>query len=283
MVPAAASDLDDLSGYILPEFDCYGELIAAVDQPLAGLLVRGEGEDFTLRVSAIMERWGMSPEAQALHRALATAFEHKRCFLKLEWCAASDTFERHVAVYYRRRPRIHDALKILAGFAGSCLPLQQFRELGSLLGKDTVHFVSFTARRDQPLWYKFYFSQYLIQESYHSAQMRLQRALQRFSALPAMEARWLAYHDRLAPRHREQTVFVSLAMSEDGIDPSIKIDYPDVSPELAVGLLDGAHAAHAHQRLRWLCGHASRSSLSYLGVRMGSREHPVLKGYADFV
>jgi hypothetical protein len=229
-----------------------------------------------------MQRWRVSAEAQAFHRALAAAFEHKRCFLKLEWCAANNKIERQIAIYYRRRPRIHDALKILAGFAGSCLPLDQFRELGSLLGKDTVHFVSFTARPDQPLWYKFYFSQYLIPESYDSAQMRLQRALQRFSIAPHNLSRWLAYHDRLAPRHREQTVFVSLAMSEDGIDPSIKIDYPDVAPALAVGLLDGRHAAYAEEKLRWLCGQAGRSALSYLGVRMGSQAHPVLKGYADF-
>jgi hypothetical protein len=283
VVPAAGSEIDSLLPYVLPELDYYGELIAAIDQPAAGLLVRGEGSDFTRRANNLMDLWQMSAEARELHLTLAEAFEHKRCFLKLEWHALGDKTERQIAVYYRRRPLIHDALKILAGFAGSCLPVQDLRELGSLLGKDTVHFVSFTARPNNPLWYKFYFSQYLTPQFYESVETRLERAVRRFSAQPAAQARWRAYHDRLAPRHREQTVFVSLAVSEDGADPSIKIDYPDVSPVIAAGMLDGAHSMRAGERLRRLCRQAGRQSLSYLGVRLGSQDYPVLKGYADFV
>ena len=281
--PAAAAEIDDVCRLILPEFDSYGELIAAVDANVAGLLVRGENEEFTRRISALMDSWGMTEEAKQFHHILAETFEHKRIFLKLEWCRIGARLERQIAVYYRRRPHVHDALKILAGFAGRGLPLSDLRELGALLGKETVHFVALTARPDRPLWYKFYFSQYLTPESYASAEARLQRSVDRFAAGSAPAARWAAYHDRLAPRYRPETIFVSLALSEDGTDGSIKIDYPDVSPILASGLLDGAHAVQAAERLRWLCDAADRESLSYLGVRIGGQDHLVLKGYADFL
>ena len=283
MAPAAAGEIDELSSCILPEFDSYGELIAAIDSPVAGLLVRGEGEGFTRRVSELMDLWQMTDEAKQFHLILAEAFEHKRVFLKLEWCALGDKVDRQIAVYYRRRPYVHDGLKILARFAGNCLPLGEFRELGALLGKDTVHFVAFTARPNRPLWYKFYFSQYLTPESFPAAELRLRRAVARFAENATAAKRWTAYHDRLAPRYRTRTVFVSLALSEDGSDGSIKIDYPDVAPALASGLLDGAAAAGAEDRLRWLCDAAQRQTLSYLGVRIGGADHLVLKGYADFL
>ena len=76
MVPTAAEEIGQVSATVLPEFNEYGELIAAVDAPVAGLLVRGEGEEFTRRVSALMERWGMTDEAQRYHLYLADCFEH---------------------------------------------------------------------------------------------------------------------------------------------------------------------------------------------------------------
>ena len=282
LAPAAVSEIDDVARCVFPEFDSYGELIAAVDSPVVGLLVRGEGEEFTRRVSTLMDSWHMTDEAKQFHLTLAEAFDHKRAFLKLEWCVLNDKMERQIAVYYRRRPCVHDALKILAGFAGSCLQLGEFRELGALLGKDTVHFVAFTARPNRPLWYKFYFSQYLTPKSFQGVEARLRRAVERFAAAPTALPRWLAYHDRLAPRYRAQTVFTSLALCEDGSDGSLKIDYPDVAPMVTAGLLDGTAAVQTQERLRWLCDAAGRETLSYLGVRIGAADHLVLKGYADF-
>lgn len=280
VVPGALADVDALGDAIGPELDAYGEFMASAEAPVAGVLVRGEGAGFTRRVAALLDDWGMPEESRRFHATLAEAFEHKRVFLKLEWQRAAKT-ERQVAVYYRRRPRVHDALKLLAAFTGTCLRLQDFRELGALLGKDTVHFVAFTTRADAPLQYKFYFSQYLTPDSYAAADHRLQRCVQRFVGDSPAVTRWLAYRDMLAPRHREQTLFVSLAQSEDGGDGSLKIDYPDVAPLVAAGLLDGRSAAQAEERLRWLCEAAGRDELSYLGLRLGAGAHPVLKGYAD--
>ena len=106
MAPAAASEIDDVARCILPEFDSYGELIAAMDSPVVGLLVRGEGRKFTQRVSDLMKSWQMTEEAKRFQLTLAEAFDHKRVFLKLEWCVVGDRIERQIAVYYRRRPSV---------------------------------------------------------------------------------------------------------------------------------------------------------------------------------
>jgi hypothetical protein len=280
-VPAAAEEINEVGRTVLPEFNVYGELIAAVEAPVAGLLVRGEGQGFARRVSELMARWGMTQEAQRYHLHLADAFEHKRMFLKLEWRAVGQETVRQIAVYYRRRPTVHDALRILTRFAGDAVPVAEVRELGSLLGKDTVHFVAFTARPQSPIWHKFYFSQYLTPEAFTCAEARLHRVAGRFASEARSVARWAAYHDRLARRHCTDTLFVSLAVTEDGCDGSLKIDYPGVSPVVAAGLLDGPAADRAYGRLQRLCDAAGRPALSYLGVRIGAGEPLVLKGYAD--
>lgn len=281
VVAGAAPDVEMVCRLIEPELESYGEVIAAVEQNAAGLLVRGEGESFTERVGELMGGWGMSDEARHYHRHLATAFEHKRVFLKLEWCEVDGRIERQIAVYYRRRPHVHEALQILTRFAGYGLPLETFRELGSILGKDTVHFVAFTARPDRPLWHKFYFSQYVTPESYGRVEARLQRAVEHVAPNSGPVARWAAYRDRLAPVYRSCTLFVSRAISEDGVDGSIKLDYPDVSPVVAAGLLDGTGGNRAASRLRRVCEATDRQTLSYLGVRLGAGSQVVLKGYAD--
>ncbi|MGE3154218.1 MAG: hypothetical protein AB7G48_14350 [Nitrospiraceae bacterium] len=282
VVAGAVMDVETAGRLIQPELESYGEVIAAVEQNVAGLLVRGEGESFTERVGELMEAWGMSDEARRYHRHLAAAFEHKRVFLKLEWCEVDCRVERQIAVYYRRRPHVHEALQILTRFAGYGLSVDALRELGSILGKDTVHFVAFTARPDRPLWHKFYFSQYVTAESYARVEARLQRAAGCTTASSGSVARWTVYQDRLAPPYRPCTLFVSRAISEDGVDDSIKIDYPEVPPVIAAGLLDGAEAERAGSRLRRLCDAAGRQALSYLGVRIGAGSRLVLKGYADF-
>ena len=121
LAPAAAAEIDDVARCIFPEFDSYGELIAAIDSPVVGLLVRGEGQDFTLRVSELMELWHMTEEAKQFHLILAEAFAHKRIFLKLEWCVLNDKIERQIAVYYRRRPHVHEG-KNGQSRSGRCSP-----------------------------------------------------------------------------------------------------------------------------------------------------------------
>jgi hypothetical protein len=281
IAPAAAYEIDDVAAKLLPEIGHYGELIASHDGRTAGVLTRGEDANFTARIQALLHAWRMPPETIALHAAAARAFEHKRCFVKLEWRATASGVERLAAVYYRRRPRIEDALDLVR--RGADLPVGYFHELARLLGKHTVHFVCLTARPSAPAFYKMYFSQYLIPDTYEAARIRLARALSRFAPQPAAVARWAAYHERFAPLHRDQTVFVSLALTPQGLDPSIKVDYPDVPPGIAVGVLDPANQPSVATQFRLLCERAGRPALSFLGVRLGRAAEPVLKGYADFV
>lgn len=281
-MPDAVEQMESLESILLPEFEQYGELIAATDHPLAGFLLRGEGAGFTDRIQRLLRQWALGEEAAFVHAHLAGAFEHKRCFLKLEWSGHAAAVDRQVAIYYRRRPKLHEALKILAASTGTTVPLDDLRELGALLGKDTVHFVSAVMRPGRPLHYKLYFSQYVTPESHEQVFARLQRAIRRFAGQPAAEARWAAYHDRLSSRQLAHTLFVSLAVSEDGTDSSLKIDYPDVAPVVAAGLLDGVRLMQAEESLRHLCEAAGRTILSYLGVRIQAEGDPVLKGYADF-
>ena len=282
-VPDAVDHVGAIGPIISPEFEQYGELIAATDHSLAGLLVRGEGAGFTDRIQQLLRQWAFGNEAASVHARLASAFEHKRCFLKLEWCGHAKGVERQVAIYYRRRPRLHEALKIVTQSAGTTVALDDLRELGALLGKDTVHFVSAVIRPGRPIHYKLYFSQYVTPDSYEAVFERLQRALRRFSGQTAAEARWATYHDRLSSRQLAHTLFVSLAVSEDGTVPSLKIDYPGVSPVVAAGLLEGVRLRQTEASLRRLCEAAGRTDLSYLGVRIHAEGDPVLKGYADFL
>lgn len=282
-VPDALDHVAAIGPIISPEFEQYGELIAATDHPLAGLLLRGEGSGFTDRIQGLLRQWDLGEEAAFVHAHLAAAFEHKRCFLKLEWCGNATGVDRQVAVYYRRRPKLHEALQIVAQSAGTTVALDDLRELGALLGKDTVHFVSAVLRPGRPIHYKVYFSQYVTPDSYGAVFVRLQRALRRFAGQTAAEARWASYHDRLSSRQLAHTLFVSLAVSEDGTDPSLKIDYPGVSPIVAAGLLEGVRLRQTEAGLRQLCEAAGRRDLSYLGVRIYAEGDPVLKGYADFL
>ncbi len=283
LLPDAVEQVAVVEPIVSPEFEQYGELLAATDHPSVGLLVRGEGSGFTDRIQGLLRQWALGDEAMFVHAGLADAFEHKRCFLKLEWCGHAAGVTRQVAIYYRRRPKLHDALKIVAESAGTTVPVDDLRELGALLGKDTVHFVSAVMRLGRPVHYKLYFSQYVTPESHGQVFARLQRAMRRFAGSSESEARWAAYHDRLSSRQLAHTLFVSLAVSEDGTDPSLKIDYPGVSPVVAAGLLDGARIRQTEASLRHLCEAAGRTDLSYLGVRIHAGGDPVLKGYADFI
>ncbi|GAB1723250.1 MAG: hypothetical protein NTNFB01_21460 [Nitrospira sp.] len=282
-MPNAVEEVAGLESILLPEFEQYGELIAATDHSLAGLLLRGEGSGFTDRIQGLLRQWDLGDEAAFVQARVAGAFEHKRCFLKLEWCGHATGVDRQAAVYYRRRPKLHEALKIVAQSAGTTVALDDLRELGALLGKDTVHFVSAVMRPGRPIHYKLYFSQYVTPASHEQVFGRLQRAMRRFAGQPSAEGRWATYHDRLSSRQLAHTLFVSLAVSEDGTDPSLKVDYPGVAPVVAAGLLDGARLRQTEARLRHLCEAAGRTELSYLGVRIRAEGDPVLKGYADFV
>lgn len=266
-----------------PELDTYGELIVNRRGTLAGFMTRGETVSFAARVRDQFAAFDVPDELMRQHGHWTGRLGPGRSFMKLEWDGTGNAAPSRLAAFYvRRRLPVREAVALIAANASGALPTAHFVTLARLLGKETVHFMAMAGRPGSPVHYKLYFSQLQRPETADATRVRLARALAQFAPHQAAVARWAAYHDMLAPIGREQTLFVSLAMTRDGIQPSIKIDYPDVAPDVAVGVLDVAEQQEAAARFEALCDRAGIRRLSYLGVRLGVGDTPVLKGYADF-
>ena len=246
-------------------------------------MTRGEGPDFTARAARWLERWGASEALRSHHERLARHFEHMRAFLKVEWHPRDEGWERLVACYYRRRPPLAEAIGVVGEALEAGDDLDCFKVLARTLGKATVHFVASAGGRAPGLHHKLYFSAVR-----HARQPRRGADAARPRNPPLRGrtrragARWAGYRDVLCPRSRVQTVFVSINHAPQPGYPSLKIDYPDVAPVAAVGVLDEERQEPVERRLRDLCELAGREDLSYLGVRMAAGPVPTLKGYADF-
>lgn len=281
--PSAVVEGAEAAARFAPEFEQYGELIRNRRGDLAGFMIRGEDADFAARVGIQLEKFDAPEEARRQHAHWLAEIGPKRAFFKMEWQRGPDgSVQRLAAFYIRRRLPVTDVIALIAANAEGALPTAHFLTLARLLGKETVHFIAFTCRPGEPLHYKLYFSQWHNAANSEAVQIRLGRALSRFAPHQPALARWAAYHDCLTPAGPERTLFVSLAMTRDGVQPSIKIDYPAVAPDVAVGLLDEADQAATAEGFIDLCNRAGTDRLSFLGLRLGLGVVPVLKGYADF-
>jgi hypothetical protein len=281
--PAAAAEAAAAAERFAPEFAQYGELIRDRRGDLAGFMVRGEDRDFAARVRAQLVEIAVPEEALRQQASWLTAIGPQRTFLKLEWLPGpGTTVSRVAALYVRRRLPVAEAIALISAGAAGALPTAHFHTLARLLAKETVHFIALACRPGELVHYKLYFSQLQDATNREAVQVRLGRALVHYAPHRAAVARWAAYHDRLAPAGPERTLFVSLAMTRDGVQPSIKIDYPEVAPDVAVSVLDVAEQQPAAEGFAELCRQAGTDRLSFLGLRLGVGAVPVLKGYADF-
>lgn len=281
--PSAADAAHEAAARFAPELANYGELILNRRGTLAGFMTRGETESFANRVRDQFAAFAVPDELMRQHAHWRDCLGPGRSFTKLEWDGAGDRAPSQLAAFYmRRRLAVKDAIALITANAAGALPTALFETLARLLGKETVHFVAMAGRAGSPVHYKLYFAQLQRPDTADAMRVRVARALGQFAPHRTAIARWTAYHDMLAPIGREQTVFVSLAMTRNGVQPSIKIDYPDVAPDVAVGVLDVAEQHEAAARFAALCDRAGIRRLSYLGVRLGVGDTPVLKGYADF-
>jgi hypothetical protein len=281
--PVAAAEAVQAAKAFAPEFVGYGELIRNRRRDLAGFMVRGEDADFARRVRAQLRMFDAPEEALRQHAHWIAALGPKRAFFKAEWQRRPDGgVARLAAIYIRRRLPVADVIAMIAAEADGALPTAHYHTLARLLGKKTVHFIALACRPGEPVHYKLYFSQLQDAMNREAVQVRLGRAVCQFAPHPPAVARWAAYHDRLAPAGPERTLFVSLAVTRNGVQPSIKVDYPDVAPNVAVGVLDVADQADAATGFAGLCASAGADRLSFLGLRLGVGANPVLKGYADF-
>lgn len=265
------------------EIHNYCELIQGMGKNPLGFMIRGEDAAFTARACHIMERWNMPKDSISYYASLAEMFEHKRAFLKLEWHkipAPSET-EHLVAFYFRRRPSVPEILRMYQDQGVPITVLDRVALTALTLEKNTVHFVAGAARQATPIRHKLYFSQYVTPDSYAAVLKHLLEIMDMFKIEPQSAARISQYYGQLLSPQKEQTVFLSLAFSNDTLMPSIKIDFPEVVPQIGVLLLPETDQPQALSEIQQACESVNRSTLAYMGVRLFPDRPLTLKYYLD--
>jgi hypothetical protein len=272
-----------VANVIAPEMNRYGELIQGPGGAPIGLMVRGDGEDFTARAERLMRAWAMPDGAIAAYRALAEWLEHLNGFLKLEWhpARAGHDCERLIAYYFRRRPPVEEVVAHLRGHGVDRDILKRVVAFAGLLEKGSVHFVAGAMRPDRELRHKLYFSQYLTPEESTSVEHRLRKAMERTGVAAESRDLLMHHHRNLAPPECVATLFVSISFAAAAMVPGLKLDYPDVAPETAAALLPDGERTVAAAEMRDLCSLIGLDRLSYLGVTLHPDRPPGLKYYAD--
>ena len=261
----------------------YGEVILGPHSEVVGFMTRGEGESFTQRAKMIMQSMGMSPQAIAHHAFLSEWMEHTRAFFKAEWQTQGDTVTPLAACYFRRRPEVETVLAKLHARGVSTARQDELRQIAASLEKDTVHFVAAAFRPGQALHHKLYFSQYVTEQTKTIVEDRIDRLFDRLGGSPELRALWRKNHRRTFLNLDETTCFVSVNFTDDQRMPWFKVDYPEVSPQLAAEWAPPDQREAVIRDVETACAAAKASKLSFLGVRLGQTgAFPSLKYYADF-
>jgi hypothetical protein len=254
------------------DLDAYAEIICGPGDAVAGFMTRGEGAEFGERVRVALRELGLGQTAWDTYTRLATWFEHKRIFLKVEWHRTAGGLEPLAACYFRRRPAVGDALEQLAAAPAV---RERVQAVAGALGKTSIHFVSAAFRPERAPHHKLYFSQLATQPRGSSAGVASV-----FELFGAPRAQWDELHEPTLGIG-ERTFFVSLSYSGDRVAPTFKIDYPEVSPARAAAWRP-AERAQVMREAEAACTRAGARSLSFLGVRFApGAAAPALKYYAD--
>jgi len=254
----------------------YAEVIVGPGGRPVGFMTRGEGPLFTDRVSAALASLDMPTEARAHQSALASWFEHKRGFFKVEW------HERPLAaVYFRRRPPIAYVLGRLESWGVPAAARARALSVAATLQKNSVHFVSAAFRPGREIHHKLYFSQWVTASTRADVARRIGGVFELYGIGPEAREAWAANHERCLGEE-DSTLFVSMSCSSRELPPSFKIDYPGLQPEIAADWLPHERRAAAiadGERARTLAG---SQRLTFVGVRFSSdRLEPELKYYCD--
>lgn len=266
-----------------PDMQRYCEFIQGAG--CRGLMITGEGPQFTARAQALMQAWDMPLEGAAFHASLAELFDHKRAFLKLEWHNKEkvEHVEHLIAFYFRRRPSVKNYLEHLQQHNVQVDILKQILYLAEWLEKDSIHFAAAAVRPDRAVRHKLYFSQYITPEETDNVLHRLLEAMQRFDINSEARRHLAQHHHRLVSSEQATTIFVSVSFENKTLIPSLKIDYPDVSPQACAALLPPDKQNEAEAEVSNLCAGIGIKNLSYLGVRLNQTGPIQLKYYADIL
>ena len=262
----------------------YCELIQAQAGTSVGLLIRGETAKFTNRVHQLMQSWNVPSLAIERYIKSAEQFEHKRAFLKLEWhlTQQTDPGEYLIAYYFRRRPAVTEVLKFLHNQGVDLELLSWIVRVSDLLSKPSVHFVAGAIQPGQALSYKLYFSQYITAENSDIVLRRLLTLMEWFGIETSTREHFAKWHHCLAPVNKEPSIFISISFTNTRLNPSMKIDYPSIYPQLCATLMPVHIRQNIHAEVQKLCTLTGRETLSYLGIRFDQYGGVRLKYYADW-
>ncbi|MCX5747170.1 MAG: hypothetical protein NT062_32270 [Proteobacteria bacterium] len=270
-----------LTDLFAADLDTYAELIAGPAMVPVGFMTHGEGREFTERVRIALQILGMSADASARHQAMATWFEHKLGFFKAEWHRAAHGFEPLAAIYFRRRPPIAEVLAHLTAWGLPVAIHERVNAMAAALAKDTIHFVAAAFRPSHPVHHKLYFSQWVTVETRATVTARIAQVFELFGFQPDVVEAWRASHERCVGPD-DTTLFVSMSCSEDGVSRNFKIDYPDLTPELAASWVPAADRDAVIEDARRTMRLGGTKQLTFTGVRFATdRATPSLKYYSD--
>lgn len=270
-----------LSDLFEGELSEYAELIAGRAMNPIGFMTRGEGPAFTEHVRIALQALGMPGAAIERQQAMATWFEHMRGFFKAEWHRTAQGVEPLAAIYFRRRPEIDEVITRLTQWGLPDVARQRVSAMARLLEKTSIHFVSAAFRQSHPVHHKMYFSQWVTRDTRAAVAERISRVFELFGFLAGAREAWLANHERcIGPD--DTTVFVSTSVNVDGVSPSFKIDYPDLTPELVAAWLPAAERATVLDEARHAMALGGTKQLTFTGVRFAADQPaPALKYYSD--
>lgn len=247
------------------ELAAYQELSVSSGRADLGLMTRGNGIDFTHRVTHFMETHGI--DEPALRRLLVTAryFEHANLFFKVE-VGASGVEE--MSWYIRRRPDTAVARAWLQSGGVDAAGLDLFDALASTLEKRTVHFLATSERPGREPVLKVYFSQPESADAWR----RIEGAVR----LAGVErADWAPLGDRSVDL-AGHTAFVSVAFCGGRAVPGAKVDIHDLDPRV-VKEMAGKEAAG---RIDLLLQVMRRERVDYAGFRFVPGESMSVRVYA---
>ena len=242
----------------------YTEFSVSDSDAALGVMVKGEGQDFTHRVAHFMERNSVPQER--LKRLLATAkhFEHINLFFKVE---ADRSGILEMSWYFRRRPSVDVALDFLK--ADGIDDAAFVRDIAQRLGKGTVHFVGGSEGRSGS-GNKLYFSQ----PDSPGAWARL-RAVAAHTGVGAEWGRLEANAGGL------QGLFSFLSIGwADGVRvPGFKLDVHGLTG-LTLGRIVRGAPNEALQRIHLLLSLHDKEQVDYAGFRLSPGQPLTTKVYA---
>jgi len=247
------------------ELQGYAEFSVSDHDQRLGLMVRGEGQEFTHRVAHVMETQGVAQPRLRRFLAAARYFEHVNLFFKVE--ADADGVQE-MSWYFRRRPSLDVAVQFLA--ADGVEDEAFVRRIAGLLGKNTVHFVAGQESPTGRSGAKLYFSQ---PDSPH-AWGRIKAVAKETGCGEAwgpLEAQAGGLQGRFS--------FVSVGWAEGQRVPGFKLDVRQLSG-VTIGRVVRGAPQDAIERIHLLLSLHDKEYVDYAGFRLAPGRSLTTKVYA---